>query len=215
MKKTEESFEKAKVLLWEKYKNACVGFAFNQEALIYSYRTMVQIENANVNDDNLANANVYDFVKNFADEKRLVYLDENGLQEYPFDHKIDRIVEEWLDDDDIVFVEETDIDKNICNVIVSEIPFWFKFQSKIDIFLQHIENSAKYMKVHQVNLSFVDDAYTEFKQMFEYELSTDAIDNIVPMFTKNGWHHTEDWNLTFTKNFHYSNKTPSQKSCEK
>ena len=122
------AFIKAKKILWEKYKDACVGFAMDKEVLIYSYSKMIAIENAIVNDDNLANANVYDFIKNFADKSRLVYLDEAGISEYPFDNKVDIIIKEWEESGYLVFEEEIHLESNICTIKVTEIPNFFKEQ---------------------------------------------------------------------------------------
>jgi hypothetical protein len=198
--KESRKLSKAKDLLWLKYKDACVGFAFSQETLIYSYCKMLEIENSIVNDDNLANANVYDFIKEFSDKKRMVYLDETGISEYPFDNKIDFIVEGWQNGGIIDFSEEIDVETNVCNIIVKEIPTFFKQQDNVDIFLKHIENSAKYMKIKEITLYFLDDAHIKWKELFGENVETDAVN----MFIKNGWCRTEDWELTFIKT--YGNK---------
>lgn len=186
---------KAKDLLWQKYKDACIGFAFSQETLIYSYRKMLEIENSIVNDDNLANANVYDFIKYFSDKKRMVYLDETGISEYPFDNKVDFIVEGWQNDGVIEFSEEIDMEFEICRVNVTKIPSFFNQQDNIDIFLKHIENSAKYMKIKELTMSFSEDADIKWKELFGENVEID----VVNMFIKNGWCRTQDWELNFIK----------------
>jgi hypothetical protein len=191
------AFKKAKKMLWEKYKDACVGFAMDKEVLIYSYSKMIAIENAIVNDDNLANANVYDFIKNFADKSRLVYLDEAGISEYPFDNKVDFIVSEWQQNGYLEFEEEINLESNLCKIRVTEIPNFFRQQENLDIFLKHIENSAKYMKINKIQLYFEDDANTKWINLFGEDVETTA----VSMFTKHQWIRTEDWELTFIKTY--------------